>query len=203
MFDSSVLLDHWRYAGIFFAVVFGNLGVPGPEDTILVLAGYAASRGQLRLPIILAVGVASAAIGDNLGYSLGRRYGQGAIERFGRSSFFTAERLQKLIRFRMRYGAVAVFVGRFVPGLRCLAGPLAGAIGVPPLRFTAANVLGALVYVPYAVGLGYGIGWGFGDVIHRSVGGIEHVVLAAIVILTLAFVATRLLRIHHAARSPS
>lgn len=53
-----------------------------------------------------------------------------------------------------------------------------------------ANVLGALVYVPYAVGIGYG----FGDVIQRLIGPIEHLVLATIVVLTLVFVAVRVLR---------
>ena len=38
------LLDHWGYLGIFVAVVLGNVGVPIPEETVLLLAGYAASR---------------------------------------------------------------------------------------------------------------------------------------------------------------
>jgi len=56
-----------------------------------------------------------------------------------------------------RYGAFAVFLARFVVGSRFLAG-LAGVGGLPPLSFAIANLLGALLYVPYAVGIGYGIG---------------------------------------------
>jgi membrane protein DedA with SNARE-associated domain len=193
--DPSTLLDHWGYVGIFLAVVLGNVGVPVPEETVLALAGYAASRGVLHLPTVLVVGVISAVVGDNLGYWLGRRYGRQAIERYGRWAFVTPERLQKISTFLTRYGAVAIFAARFVTGVRFLAGPLAGAAGVPPLTFTIANVLGALVYVPYAVGIGYGVGWGFGDVIQRLVARrIDHIVLGVLVALTLVLGALRLLR---------
>lgn len=198
MSDPSTLLAQWRYAAIFLCVVLGNVGLPVPEETVLALAGYAAWRGDLHLPTVLAVGVISAVVGDNIGYWLGRRYGRAALERYGRWAFVTPEHLRKVSSFMTRYGALAVFLARFVAGFRFLAGPLAGGAGLPPLTFTIANLLGALVYVPYAVGIGYGIGYGFGDVIQRLVGRIEHVVLAAVLVLTLALVAVRILRARHA-----
>jgi membrane protein DedA with SNARE-associated domain len=192
--DLNTLLEQWRYAAIFLCVILGNVGLPVPEETILALAGYAAWRGDLHLPTVLAVGVLSAVIGDNIGYWLGRRYGRAAIERYGRWAYLTPKHLEKVSRLMTRYGACAVFLARFVAGLRFLAGPLAGAAGLPPLTFMTANVLGALVYVPYAVGIGYGIGYGFGDVIQRLIGPIEHLVLVTIVVLTVVFVAVRVLR---------
>ena len=66
-----------------------------------------------------------------------------------------------------RYGARAVFAARFVPGLRTVAGPLAGSGGLPPLRFFAANLLGAICYVPWPVLAGYGVGYGLGDWVER------------------------------------
>jgi len=200
MLDLSSLLEHWGYAGIFVAVALGNVGLPVPEETILALAGYAAWRGQLSLPKVIAVGVISAVIGDNIGYWLGRRYGRKALERFGRWVFVTPERLQKISDFMTRYGALAVFAARFVAGLRFLAGPVAGSTGVSPLTFVVANFLGALLYVPYAVGLGYALGYGFGDVLQRLEGRVAEVVVSAAIILTLAFVVVRILRSRRAAR---
>jgi membrane protein DedA with SNARE-associated domain len=179
------LLDHWGYLGIFLAVVLGNVGLPVPEETVLAMAGYAASRGVLRLPVILVIGVVSAVAGDNIGYWLGHRYGRRAIERFGHLAFIPPQRMQKITSLMTRYGAFAVFAARFVVGLRTLAGPLAGATGMPRRTFFIANVLGALVYVPYAVAIGYGIGWGFGDFIERFFAGrLVHIVLI-VVMLTL------------------
>jgi membrane protein DedA with SNARE-associated domain len=163
------LVEDWGYLGILVAVVLGNMAVPIPEESVLMLAGYGASRGFLKLPLVLIVGVIGAAAGDNLGYWLGRRYGRRAIERFGHLAFVSPPRLQKITAFMARYGALAIFAARFIVGLRTLAGPLAGATGVRPVTFMTANFLGALVYVPYAVGVGYGIGWSLGDAIARFV----------------------------------
>ncbi|HET6368875.1 MAG TPA: hypothetical protein VFG27_16700, partial [Pseudomonadales bacterium] len=61
--DPGELINHWGYGALFLLVILGNMGLPLPEETILVLAGYMAWRGQLRLPIVLAIGMVSAAGG--------------------------------------------------------------------------------------------------------------------------------------------
>jgi membrane protein DedA with SNARE-associated domain len=92
-----------------------------------------------------------------------------------------------------RHGGFAVFAARFVAGARFLSGPVAGAMGMPPRTFVVANTLGALVYVPYAVGVGYAVSYGAGHMIERFVGRAEPIVVAAIALLTLAFIGRRLL----------
>ncbi len=69
--------------------------------------------------------------------------------------------------FISRWGAPAVFIARFVPGLRVWAGPIAGAAGRPFPVFVIANALGAVVYVPLAVGAGYALGLGLGQRLER------------------------------------
>jgi membrane protein DedA with SNARE-associated domain len=198
--DAAGLLAHWGYGAIFVAVILGNVGFPVPEETVLALGGFLAQRGELRLGIVLAIGVVSAVTGDGIGYWLGRRYGRAAIERYGRWVLVTPVRLEKVSRFVSRYGAWAVFGARFVVGLRFLAGPLAGATGLPPLTFATANVLGALIFVPYAVGVGYAIGYGLGDDIERLIGRAEWIVLAVALVLTLAVVTVRIVRSPRAPR---
>jgi membrane protein DedA with SNARE-associated domain len=200
MFDVAGWLAHWGYGAIFVAVVLGNVGLPVPEETVLALGGYLAERGQLRLGTVLAVSFVSAVAGDGLGYWLGRRYGRASIERYGHWLFVTPTRLEKVSGFVSRYGAWAVFGARFVTGVRFLAGPLAGATGLPPLTFLVANFSGALLYVPYAVGIGYAVGYGFGDDIERAIGRLERIGVAAVIVLTLAFVAVRILRARRATR---
>ena len=117
-----------------------------------------------------------------------------ALERYGRYIWVTPDRLAKVSAFMARYGGFAVFAARFLPGVRFLAGPIAGAIGIPPRRFIVANMLGALVYVPYAVGLGYAVSYSAGNLIERFLGRAEPVVIAAAVLLTLGLVVRRLLQ---------
>jgi membrane protein DedA with SNARE-associated domain len=195
-FDAADLLAHWGYGAIFVAVVLGNIGFPVPEETILVLGGYMAQRGILRIEIVIAIGIVSAVTGDVIGYWLGRRYGRRAIERYGRWVHITPARLDKVCAFVARYGAWAVFCARFVAGLRFLAGPLAGATGLRPLAFATGNVLGACVFVPMVVGLGYLLGRTFGDDIERLVHHVEYLALGAALVLTLVLVIARAVRAH-------
>ena len=161
--DPSHLFQHLGYAAILVIVLLGNAGVPAPEESVLVLGGYLAWQGRLHLPLVIFVGVVSASLGDNLGFWAGRRYGRRAVERLPLPAARVAQ-AQALID---RYGARAVFAARFVPGLRTVAGPLAGSGGLPPLRFFAANLLGAICYVPWPVLAGYGVGYGLGDWVER------------------------------------
>jgi membrane protein DedA with SNARE-associated domain len=197
------LIGHWGYTAIFLLIVLGNVGLPVPEETTLALAGYLVWRGQLRLSIILAIGIVSATAGDNLGYWIGRRYGKAAIERYSRRILVSPEHLQTVSRFVMTHGFLGVFAARFIPGLRFLAGPLAGAAGLPLLPFVVANTLGALLYVPYAVGIGYAIGYGLGSYVERVrhvVGEVEYIMLAVVIVLGVALVGRRMWRARHPSR---
>jgi membrane protein DedA with SNARE-associated domain len=180
MHDVGGLLAYWGYLAIFFVVILGNIGLPIPEETVLVLAGYLVWEGTLSLHLVLAVGVASAVVGDNIGYWLGRELGRRVLERYGHWLWITPERLDATQRYVLRFGAWGVFLARFVPGLRFLAGPVAGATGLPPWAFLVANICGAMLYVPIAVAIGYAIGLGFGDYIAKLeglAGAIERLVL--------------------------
>ncbi len=191
--DLGELIHHSRYLAIFLVVVLGNMGLPVPEETILVLAGYLVWRGELWLPVVLAVGVVSAAAGDNLGYWIGRRYGQKPVERYARWALGNPGRQESAWRYVNRYGPFGVFAARFLPGLRVLAGPLAGAAGLRFLPFVVANVLGAALFVPYAVGLGYVIGYGLGDYVER-IRHVEYIVLIGLTIFAIGGLGWRVLR---------
>jgi membrane protein DedA with SNARE-associated domain len=165
--DIGELLTQWGYLALFLIVVLGNVGLPVPEETVLITAGYLVWRGHLWLPAVLVVGIASAAAGDNLGYWLGRRYGRRAVGRYAQWVLVRPERVEICRRFVGRYGAWGVFVGRFLPVLRFLAGPLAGATGLGFVPFIVGNVLGAALFVPYAVGIGLALGFGLGTYVER------------------------------------
>jgi membrane-associated protein len=203
MLDVGSLVDHWGYAAIAVLVVLGNVGVPVPEETVLALGGYLCWDGHLHLPLLIAVGIVSASVGDQIGYWLGRRYGRALLERPWMASMLPTERMMLHIDALVaRHGAWAVLVARFLPGVRMLAGPVAGISRMPFGAFTIANVGGAFLYVPFAVGLGYAAGYGFGDHL-RAVGNtglrIEHMVLLFIVSVTVLMVSWRTLRRRRAA----
>lgn len=192
MSNLSELIGHWGYAAIFVIQMFGNAGVPAPEETVLGVAGYLVWRGQLKLPAVLAVAIAGAVLGDNLGYWLGRRFGREALLRYAHWVLGRRDRVERMQAFVVRRGALAVFLARFVPGVRTMAGPLAGASGVPFLSFLTANILGAAIWVPVGVGAGYAVGYGFGEYVERlrrTVGEVERLVLVLALLAVAALIA--------------
>jgi membrane protein DedA with SNARE-associated domain len=179
------------------------MGVPIPEETVLVLAGYLVWQGHLRLAFVLLVGFLGAVAGDSLGYWIGRRYGQAAVERYGHWILITPERLKSARQFVTRYGPLGVFAARFLPGLRFLAGPLAGTSGLRPASFILANVLGAALYVPLAVAIGYAVGYGLAPYLiqlEQAVGEIEHILLLGVPLCALIIMGWRALQAARARR---
>src|SRR5262245_40899498 len=124
--DLPNLFAHWGYLAVIVLVVLGNVGLPVPEETVLLWAGYLAWTGELSLSLVILVAVTGAVGGDNVGYGIGRHCGRAALHRHGWRVGATPAGLATMERLVARYGAAAVFVARFLPGLRCLAGPLSG-----------------------------------------------------------------------------
>jgi membrane protein DedA with SNARE-associated domain len=193
----TALIGHWGYWAILLMLLAGNFGVPVPEETVLILSGYLVWKKKLWLPAVLTIAILSAIAGDNLGYWVGRRYGSTVIDRYGRWALTPAERFDRMRRMVIRYGPIAVFFARFLPGLRFMAGPLAGSLGMPLPKFFVPNVLGAALYVPLAVAAGYALGYGFGrwvEQFRHMVGEIEHVVMAGVIVCTLLILGSRAYR---------
>ena len=189
MLDLPEILAQWGYLAIVIIVVLGNVGLPIPEETVLLWSGYLAWTGELSLPMVILAGLTGAIGGDNFGFRIGRRCGRSLLHR-DHGFFGTAPAgLDRMERLVARYGVSAVFVARFVPGLRALAGPLAGVTNLPFARFFTANALGALIFVPIVVGLGYSSGPTVGAHVKRLRGSLRHGELLAVVGLLAAVIA--------------
>ena len=156
--ELSNLLAAWGYLGIFAFVFVGNLGVPVPEESVLLTAGFLGSHGILDLEWVYAVAVASAVTGDCCGFIIGRTGGQRLLERLAARFAVVRRRIAQLRLFFDQHGSKAVFMARFIAGVRFMAGPMAGAAGMPFFRFLGWNVLGAIIWCALIVTLGYLVG---------------------------------------------
>lgn len=129
------------------ALVFGeSAGLPLPGETALILAGGLAAAGRLSLPAVIAVGAAAAITGDNLGYLLGRRGGRAFLLRDGLGSSHRRQAVARAESFFSRFGFVAVFVGRWIAGVRIVTALVAGAARMPWRRFAVANVATSIAW---------------------------------------------------------
>jgi membrane protein DedA with SNARE-associated domain len=152
------------HLGAWFYVIAGGLacaeaavmaGLVFPGETALLVAGFAAHQGWIALWPMVAVAVFSAAVGDSIGYEVGRRLGPGLrSSRLGRR--VGADRWRRADDFLQRYGGRAVLLGRFTAVLRALMPGMAGMAAMPYLRtFLPWNAAGALIWGAGCVLLGY------------------------------------------------
>lgn len=128
------LLATWGYLGIFVAVFVGNLGIPVPEESVMLAAGFFAGQTLLDLRIVYVVVIISAVIGDCCGYVIGRTGGQRVLTWLAATFPFMRTRYERLQLFQT-HGSKAVFMARFITGVRFMAGPMAGACGMPFFQF--------------------------------------------------------------------
>ena len=179
-------LVHYGYWALAVALLLENAGVPMPGETILLLASFLAySEHELQLPWIIVVGTVSATLGDNLGFALGYYGGRQLLERYQRIFRIRDATLAQGDRLFARYGAVTVFFARFVFGMRIIAGPMAGVLGMPWRKFVVANFLGAALWVTVISGVGYLFGQHW-DRLVRDVKRFD-VALVLVVVATAAF----------------
>ncbi len=151
----SELLRTWGYGIIFVAMLLENAGLPLPGETVTLLGGYAAGSGQLQVLGVMAAAAAGAILGDNIGYWVGRRAGWGLILRVGGLLRQSPEQLDRLREQFLRHSGKSVLLGRFVAVLRVIAGPMAGAVGMPYPRFLLCNAIGAVLWAGTMVSLAW------------------------------------------------
>ncbi len=144
--DLVELLGRWGYGVIFAGMLLENAGLPLPGETLTLLGGYAAGSGQMSLFGVIAAAASGAILGDNIGYWVGRRFGWDLMLRLGLWLRQSPEQMELLRQRFLRHASASVLLGRFVAVLRILAGPMAGAVGMPYGRFLVCNVSGALLW---------------------------------------------------------
>jgi len=156
----SSLPDILAYLLVLLVIGVESMGVPLPGEVTLVSAALLAASGALNPWWVAVFASAGAIIGDSIGYSIGRRGGRPLLERMGRRfpQHLGPAQLEKAERQFQRFGMWAVFFGRFVALLRILAGPMAGALGVPYRRFLVANASGGIVWAGGTTWAIYAIG---------------------------------------------
>jgi membrane protein DedA with SNARE-associated domain len=178
-------LSSYGYLVVFLLVMIESIGVPVPGETALIAAAlYAGSTGKLQIWWVIAVAIAGAIVGDNIGYSIGRYGGAKLLLRYGHKVRLHEGRLKIGIWLFRRHGGKVVFWGRFVSILRTWAAFLAGANHMAWPRFLAFNAAGGIVWATL-YGVVYYV---FGDALRRLSTTIDTTIGVASFALLIAFV---------------
>jgi membrane protein DedA with SNARE-associated domain len=180
----SSYLEQVTTFGLFLMLVLAGLGIPIPEDLILITGGVLAHEGVTHIGWMIPVLYVGVLTGDLILYSFGRRFGDTVLGHPHVLRLLSLARQQRIERYFARYGNRTVFLVRHLAILRAPTYLIAGAMKVPGWKFLLWDGLAALISVPLMVSLGYF----FADhiqALQRDLRRIEHWV-GALVIISIA-----------------
>ncbi|MEO7859841.1 MAG: DedA family protein [Nitrospirales bacterium] len=177
-------IARYGYWAIFILLLLGIVGLPVPDETLLLLVGYLSFTGDLRPEPALVTAFLGSDCGVSVSYALGRVVGIHAVDKLANRLHISPAHMALTHRWVARWGKYVLLVAYFIPGVRHLAALVMGATLLPPLVFARFAYTGALVWSGTFIGLGYvgGEEWRhLSPVLHRTV-----VISAVIVVLAIA-----------------
>jgi len=149
--------------GLFAILIFCGLGLPVPEDVVLITAGMVAAERDaswLQASLLMYIGVIG---GDTVVFYLGRHFGSRLLNLAWTQRLFSPVKQARVRSLFDRYGAMVLFIARFLPGLRAPIFCTAGAMRVRYMKFLLLDGAAALLSVPLFVFIGYWLWRKFSD----------------------------------------
>jgi membrane-associated protein len=137
-------------SGLFFGFVF-------PGDSLLFLAGFAASQGFFNIIILTTLFFFAAVLGDNVGYAFGKHTGK-RIFRKKDSLLFHQDHLLRAEAFFEKHGGKTIIMARFIPVVRTFAPILAGVGKMNYKVFFLYNLVGGILWAIGVTLSGYFLG---------------------------------------------
>lgn len=151
-------VTEYGYIAIFGLLMFGIVGLPIPDETLLVFCGYLISKGALSPVAAWATALTGSICGITLSYFLGRRFGLSLIQKYGKYLGFTPERLDQVLKRFDRLGPWTLIAGYFLAGFRHFTALVAGTSGLQWPVFAVFAYSGALLWVTTFLAIGYLVG---------------------------------------------
>ena len=148
------LIQH-GYAVLFFWVLAETMGFPIPSVPLLITVGALAGVGQMNLPLCIGLAVFAALLSDIFWYSLGWYRGRRVLSLLCRISLEPDSCVRSTEDIFERYGARALLITKFIPGLSAVSTPLAGIIHMNLARFFLFDILGIYIWIGAYTLFGY------------------------------------------------
>jgi membrane protein DedA with SNARE-associated domain len=134
-----------------------NIFPPFPADVVVAFGSFLAARGKASPYTTFIVSWVGNLVGASFMYYVGRRYGSSAfMSRLERWAGKGAE--QRLMTLYGRYGLPALFISRFLPAVRAVVPPFAGAMKLPVLPVALAIAAASGIWFAFITFIAYRAG---------------------------------------------
>jgi membrane protein DedA with SNARE-associated domain len=193
MVDFGTIIQHFTYFGIFCLLILGGLGLPFPEDGVLIVSGFLIAHGIIKLIPALLIIYSSLLLADFILYSIGKKYGTTIIEHKKFSKIVSAATISKFEDIFIRWGALVVFFGRHFVGFRAPIFLISGIVSIPCLKFLIADGLSAIFTISVMLGLGY-VGGNTLQLLRKDITRIDHILFLVLFLFVAAWFTLRYFR---------
>jgi len=181
VFDFSTAAEHFPLLALFALLILGGIGLPFPEDTTLILAGFLISHHIIRLLPALIVVFIGALIADMLIFAAGWKYGRRIVELPRFRKIMTVERLLTVEERFRKHGTLIILAGRHLIGLRAQLFLVAGVMRMPVLKFVLADAVSLSLTIAIMMGAGY-VGGNSLQILSKDITRVEHILIFLAVI---------------------
>jgi membrane protein DedA with SNARE-associated domain len=154
-FGLESLVANGSIALVVLALIVAGLGVPIPEDIMLLAAGVLVHRGEVSYVGALGACAFGVIVGDTTIFLIARRLGPAALQKRPLKWLITPARHARIEELFARHGNVIVFMGRHMAGLRAPIFAMAGIHQMKLRQFWLWDGLGLCVSAPVVIGIGY------------------------------------------------
>ncbi len=180
---SFAYIDDFGYPALYLLFFLGILGMPLPEETLLVFSGFLVSTGRLGLWPTLLVSYLGSISAMTAAYWIGRMVGYPLIERYGPRFGMGYSLYKRTEEWFARAGKWALPLGYFVPGVRQFTAYFAGITRLPFPVFMLFSYAGGLVWSGVFVTLGWRLGQHWEQLFDLIAENLTVVVLALLAVL--------------------
>lgn len=157
----STLIGEYGYPAVFAAAFLEVIFPPIPSEVIFPLVGFIAQNRGFGLETTIGmatVGALGSTVGAVLIFYVSARVGRTAIMRFGKRVRISEQDIEKAERWFERYGSVAVFTARMIPGIREIISIPAGISRMNIAKFVGYTFAGSLLWCIILTLVGYYLG---------------------------------------------
>lgn len=172
----------YTYVAVGLVFVLCGVGLPLPEEIVLVSAGYLCYLGHSEYWVMTGVCTAAILVGDLVPFLAGRAFGPRLLRLRWMRFIINRERLAMFDRWFRRRGDLVVVIARFIPGLRVVAFFTGGTMRMRWLRFLILDGCGIILVTPTLVF----VGWHFGDKIEETILALRQIERSILVIVVSA-----------------
>lgn len=176
-------ITDYGYVALYLLLMLGIVGLPIPDETLMVFCGYLIQRGTFQAGPTWVTAFLGSTCGITLSYLIGRKLGLTVITKYGKYIHFTPDKLEQVLKWFDRIGHWALFVGYYIAGVRHFSAIAAGTSGLRWPVFALYAYAGAALWVTTFLTIGYFVGekWEMiAEQVHHNLTTVSVVVLSLV-----------------------